>query len=174
MSDGLNIAVLTVSDSRTVETDTSGQFLVDSLAAEGHLLGARTLVEDNVYALRAVISNWIADEKIEVILITGGTGFTDRDRTPEAVKPLLDQDIEGYGELFRALSYQEIGTSTVQSRAVGGLVNNTLVFCMPGSTGACKTAWNGILKDQLDINHKPCNFAELIKKSFYSHESVSE
>jgi molybdenum cofactor biosynthesis protein B len=174
MSDGLSIAVLTVSDSRTVETDTSGQFLVDSLTAAEHQLGARDLVEDNIYKLRAVVSSWIADEKIEVILVTGGTGFTQRDITPEAVLPLLDQEIAGYGELFRALSYQEIGTSTVQSRAVGGLVNNTLVFCMPGSTGACKTAWTGILKDQLDIKHKPCNFAELIKQSYYSHDATGE
>jgi len=169
MSNGLSIAVLTVSDSRIEETDTSGQFLVDSLLADGHELGARALVEDNVYKLRAVVSNWIADEKIEVILVTGGTGFTQRDTTPEAITPLLDKEIEGYGELFRALSYEEIGTSTVQSRAVGGLVNNTLVFCMPGSTGACKTAWNGILKNQLDMDHKPCNFAELIKQSYYTH-----
>lgn len=174
MSKGLSIAVLTVSDSRTVETDTSGQYLVDSLAADGHRLGARELVEDDIYKIRAVVSNWIADEQIEVVLITGGTGFTKRDITPEAIMPLLDQEIEGYGELFRALSYKEIGASTVQSRAVAGLVNNTLVFCMPGSTGACKTAWSGIIKNQLDIDHKPCNFAELLKQSYYSHGATGE
>jgi|TARA_Y100000310_G_scaffold336846_2_gene422448 molybdenum cofactor biosynthesis protein B len=174
MSDGLSIAVLTVSDSRTLETDTSGQFLADSAAAAGHQLDARELVEDNVYKIRAIVSNWIADEQIEVVLITGGTGFTERDTTPEAVTPLLDQEIAGYGELFRALSYEEIGASTVQSRAVGGMVNNTLVFCMPGSTGACKTAWSGIIKDQLDIDHRPCNFAELLKNASYSHGAASE
>ncbi|HJN48968.1 MAG: molybdenum cofactor biosynthesis protein B [Pseudomonadales bacterium] len=174
MSNAMSIAVLTVSDSRTVATDTSGQFLVDSLAEAGHHLGARELVEDNIYKIRAVVSNWIADEQIEVVLITGGTGFTQRDTTPEAIVPLLHQEIAGYGELFRALSYKEIGASTVQSRAVGGLVNNTLVFCMPGSTGACRTAWNGIIKDQLDIDNKPCNFAELLKTASYSHGATSE
>jgi molybdenum cofactor biosynthesis protein B len=117
-----------------------------------------------MYQLRAAVSNWIADSAIEVVLVTGGTGFTSRDSTPEALTPLFDVDITGFGELFRQLSYEEIGTSTIQSRAFAGIANNTVVFCMPGSTGACKTAWNRVLKDQLNIEHRPCNFAELIRK----------
>lgn len=158
------MAVLTVSDTRTPETDTSGQYLVDSLVAEGHELVDRDLVTDDIYRLRAVVSRWIADPEVEIVLMTGGTGFTARDSTPEAIKPLFDKEISGFGELFRSLSLQDIGTATVQSRAVAGLANNTLIFCMPGSTGACKTAWSGILKEQLDIDYRPCNFAELIKK----------
>jgi molybdenum cofactor biosynthesis protein B len=159
----LKIAVLTVSDSRTIETDTSGQFLCDALQKAGHVLADRALIADDIYLLRARVSAWIADKEVEVILLTGGTGFTKRDSTPEAIEPLLDTLVPGFGELFRVLSYEEIGTSTVQSRALGGLANNTLVFCMPGSTGACKTAWGGILEQQLDINNRPCNFAELIR-----------
>lgn len=155
----LNIAVLTLSDSRTFENDTSGQFLEDSLLKSGHKLAARELCKDEVYTTRAIVSNWIADPGIDVIISTGGTGLTQRDSTPEALKPLFDRDIEGFGELFRQLSYDDIGTSTVQSRAVAGLANETLVFCLPGSTGACRTAWDGILKAQLDASHRPCNFA---------------
>jgi len=169
MTEPLNIAVLTVSDTRTPANDTSGQFLAEALQAAGHRLSAREISKDDRYAVRAIVSAWIADKAIEVILITGGTGFTGRDVTPEAVMPLLDREIEGFGELFRSLSFAEIGPSTIQSRALGGIVNDTLVFCMPGSPGACKTAWDGILKAQLDITSKPCNFAELIKKSFYTH-----
>ncbi|MFC1776740.1 molybdenum cofactor biosynthesis protein B [Pseudomonadota bacterium] len=154
----LNIAILTLSDSRTFETDTSGQVLVDSLKAAGHHLAARELCKDDIYISRAIVSKWIADEWVDVIISTGGTGLTRRDSTPEALKPLFDQNIEGFGELFRQLSYEEIGTSTVQSRAVAGLANQTLVFCLPGSTGACRTGWNRILKEQLDASHKPCNF----------------
>lgn len=164
MTNGLNIAVLTVSDTRTLDTDTSGQYLCDELAQAGHHLAARHIEIDDMYQLRAVVSKWIADETIEVVLVTGGTGFTTRDSTPEALAPLFDADITGFGELFRQLSYAEIGTSTVQSRAFAGLANNTVIFCMPGSTGACRTAWTGILKQQLDIDHRPCNFAELIRK----------
>lgn len=164
MTDGLNIGVLTVSDTRTIETDTSGQYLCDALAENGHTLAARQIEIDDMYRLRAVVSNWIADPGVEVILVTGGTGFTTRDSTPEALTPLFDVDITGFGELFRQLSYEEIGTSTVQSRAFAGMANGTVIFCMPGSTGACKTAWTGILQTQLDINHRPCNFAELIRK----------
>lgn len=164
MDGALKIAVLTVSDTRTLENDTSGQYLVDSATEAGHVIADRTIEIDDLYILRARVSQWIADPEVEVILLTGGTGFTTRDSTPEAIEPLLDQFIDGFGELFRQLSYQEIGTSTVQSRALGGIANGTLVFCMPGSTGACKTAWGGILSTQLDINHRPCNFAELIKK----------
>lgn len=164
MASGLNIAVLTVSDTRTLESDTSGQYLCDSLAEAGHSLSARQIEIDDMYRLRAIVSAWVADPAVEVILVTGGTGFTTRDSTPEALAPLFDVDIVGFGELFRQLSYEDIGTSTVQSRAFGGIANNTAIFCMPGSTGACKTAWDGILLQQLDINHKPCNFAELIRK----------
>ncbi len=164
MTGSLKIAVLTVSDTRTVETDTSGQFLCDALQESQHLLIDRKIEIDDIYRLRSVVSLWIANPEIEVILITGGTGFTTRDSTPEAITPLLDSQIDGFGELFRALSFQEIGTSTVQSRALGGMANDTLIFCMPGSTGACRTGWNGILKEQLDITFRPCNFAELIRK----------
>ena len=155
----LNIAILTLSDSRTFENDTSGQLLEDSLTAAGHKLAARELCKDEIYTTRAIVSAWIADAGIDVIISTGGTGLTQRDSTPEALKPLFDQHIEGFGELFRQLSYEEIGTSTVQSRAIGGLANQTLVFCLPGSTGACRTGWNRILKEQLDSSHRPCNFA---------------
>jgi molybdopterin adenylyltransferase len=164
MNDKLNIAVLTVSDTRGLDTDTSGQFLCDALLAESHHLADRAIIIDDRYLLRARVSAWIAQPEIEVILLTGGTGFTARDSTPEAILPLLDVEVPGFGELFRHLSYLEIGTSTVQSRAIAGIANNTLIFCMPGSTGACRTAWDGILKTQLDINNRPCNFAELIKK----------
>ena len=155
----LNIAVLTLSDSRTTETDTSGQALVDSLTAAGHRLAARDLCPDDVYASRAVVSAWIADEGIDVVITTGGTGLTARDSTPEALAPLFDRKVEGFGELFRQLSFKQIGTSTIQSRAVAGLANQTLIFCLPGSTGACHDVWNGILEEQLDIRHRPCNFA---------------
>ena len=155
----LNIAILTLSDSRTFENDTSGQLLEDSLAAAGHKLAARELCKDEIYISRAIVSSWIADERVDVIISTGGTGLTQRDSTPEALKPLFDQNIEGFGELFRQLSYEEIGTSTVQSRALAGLANQTLIFCLPGSTGACRTGWNRILEEQLDSRHRPCNFA---------------
>ncbi|MFL0801332.1 MAG: molybdenum cofactor biosynthesis protein B [Agarilytica sp.] len=159
----LNIAVLTVSDTRDESNDTSGQFLIDGLLTSGHQLTERTIVKDDIYAIRAKISSWIADDVTHAILITGGTGFTSRDSTPEAVTPLLDKVVEGFGELFRAESFKEIGTSTVQSRAVAGLANNTIVFCMPGSTGACRTAWNGIISGQLDSRQGPCNFVPHLK-----------
>ena len=155
----LNIAILTLSDSRTFETDTSGQVLEDSLNAAGHNLAARELCKDDIYISRAIVSGWIADAGIDVIISTGGTGLTRRDSTPQALKPLFDQNIEGFGELFRQLSWDEIGTSTIQSRALAGLANQTLIFCLPGSTGACRTGWNRILKEQLDSRHRPCNFA---------------
>lgn len=161
MADKLNIAVLTVSDTRTMDNDTSGQYLADSLIDAGHHLIARDLIRDDVYDIRAVVSRWIADQEVQVVLITGGTGFSRRDTTPEAVAPLLEREIIGFGELFRAISFEEIGTSTVQSRAIAGMVNDTLIFCMPGSTGACRTAWEKILKEQLDPGNSPCNFAEL-------------
>jgi len=155
----LNIALLTLSDSRTFENDTSGQFLEDSLLKAGHRLAVRDLCKDEVYTTRAIVSAWIADAGIDVIISTGGTGLTLRDSTPEALKPLFDRQIEGFGELFRQVSFNDIGTSTVQSRAIAGLANETLVFCLPGSTGACRTGWDEILTEQLDASHRPCNFA---------------
>lgn len=154
----LRIAVLTVSDTRQIDTDTSGQYLVDALLAAGHELIDRQIVKDDIYQLRAVVSAWIASPDIQVILTTGGTGFSGRDSTPEALGVLFDKQIEGFGELFRHYSLIEIGTSTIQSRAVAGMANRTLVFCMPGSTGACKTAWSQILQPQLNASTKPCNF----------------
>ena len=153
-----NIAVLTVSDTRDESTDTSGAYLVDALKADGHQLIDKQIVIDDPYKIRAVVSQWIADENINIIMITGGTGFTARDTTPEAVSVLFDKQVEGFGELFRAVSYQEIGSSTIQSRALAGFANNTVIFCMPGSTGACKTAWTKIIKEQINSQHKPCNF----------------
>ncbi len=153
----LNISVLTVSDTRTRETDTSGEALVQLLGGAGHTLAARELVPDDIYQIRAVISRWIAEPGIQVILITGGTGFAGRDSTVEAVTPLFDKTVDGFGELFRQVSFAEIGTSTIQSRATAGLANRTLMFCLPGSTGACKTGWE-IIESQLDARHKPCNF----------------
>jgi molybdenum cofactor biosynthesis protein B len=163
MSGTLNVAVLTVSDTRTKETDTSGQFLEDALLEAGHSLADRGIVIDDIYQIRAVLSAWIADPEVHSVLVTGGTGFSGRDSTPEAVQPLFDKTIEGFGEVFRALSFEEIGSSTVQSRAIAGLANRTAIFCMPGSTGACKTAWNGLIRDQLDVEHRPCNFVKVLK-----------
>ena len=154
----LRIAVLTVSDTRQLDTDTSGQYLVDSLIAAGPELIERQIVKDDIYQLRAVVSDWIANPDIQVILTTGGTGFSGRDSTPEALSILFDKQIEGFGEMFRHFSLLEIGTSTIQSRAVAGMANRTLIFCMPGSTGACKTAWSTILQAQLNADTKPCNF----------------
>lgn len=154
----LNIAVLTVSDTRTEDTDTSGNYLVEAIAEAGHNVVTKEIVIDDKYKLRELVSRWIADGDINTIISTGGTGFTGRDTTPEALSVLFDKNIEGFGELFRHISYTEIGTSTVQSRAFAGIANNTGIFCLPGSTGACKTGWNGILKEQLDSRHRPCNF----------------
>lgn len=154
----LNIAVVTVSDTRTDENDTSGAYLQKELIKAGHNLIEKHICKDDVYRLRALVANLIADPSIQALLLTGGTGFTRRDNTVVAIKPLLDSSIDGFGELFRALSYQEIGSSTIQSRAFAGLSNDTAIFCMPGSTGACKTAWEGIIAEQLNSLHKPCNF----------------
>lgn len=154
----VNIAVLTISDTRTEANDTSGDALVDGLREAGHRLAARQICVDDVYRLRAVVSAWIADPDIDVIITTGGTGLTERDSTPEALMPLFDRVVDGFGELFRQLSLQDVGSSTVQSRALAGLANRTMVFCVPGSTGACRTAWQGILREQLDATHRPCNF----------------
>lgn len=165
----LNIAVLTVSDSRTQDNDTSGGFLAEALEVAGHNLIEKQIVIDDKYQLRAQVSQWIASDNIQVVLATGGTGFTKRDTTPEALSILFDKQIEGFGELFRHISYLEIGTSTVQSRALAGMANKTAIFCMPGSTNACKTAWNGILKEQLDGSHRPCNFVDHLKNVTATH-----
>ncbi len=158
----LKVAVLTVSDTRDESSDTSGRYLVDALQLAGHALAEKQIVRDDIYQIRAVLSRWIADAEVKAVLVTGGTGFSGRDSTPEAVLPLFDKIIEGFGEIFRAYSLQEIGSSTIQSRAVAGLANNTVIFCMPGSTGACKTAWVNIIREQLDSAHRPCNFVGVL------------
>ena len=163
MGAALKVAILTVSDTRTQETDTSGALLEGALREAGHEIADRQIVIDDVYQLRAIVSQWIADPEVEVILTTGGTGFSGRDSTPEALAPLFDKTIDGFGEVFRSLSHTEIGSSTVQSRALAGLANGTVIFCMPGSTGACRTAWEGVLRDQLDSEHKPCNFVGVLR-----------
>jgi molybdenum cofactor biosynthesis protein B len=160
----LDIAIVTVSDSRTEADDNSGGLLKEKAKAAGHRVVGKEIVPDDVYLMRAVFSRWIADPGVQVILSTGGTGITGRDSTPEAIAPLLDKRIEGFGELFRSASLEEIGTSTVQSRALAGLANGTLIFCLPGSSGACRTAWDKILEPQLDHRSRPCNFAQLIPR----------
>ena len=160
----LNIAVLTVSDSRTEETDKSGALLVQRLGAAGHRLAEKRIVPDDVYRIRAVVAQWIAEESVQVAISTGGTGVTGRDGTPEAIAPLLDKTIEGFGETFRMLSYEEIKTSTLQSRALAGVANGTYVFCLPGSSGACRTAWDRIIAAQLDYRTRPCNLVELMPR----------
>ena len=157
----LRIAVLTVSDTRGAAEDSSGDFLAAALAEAGHSLAARVLLRDDKYALRAQVSTRIADEGIDGILVTGGTGFTGRDSTPEALLPLLDKLMDGFGELFRSLSYEDIGTSTMQSRAFAGLANATFVFCLPGSTSACRLGWEKLIRPQLDARTRPCNLAAL-------------
>ena len=157
----LNLCVLTVSDTRTLAEDSSGDYLVQSLTDAGHRLAERALLKDDRYQLRAVVSRWIADEGVDGVLVTGGTGFTGRDSTPEALLPLLDKQMDGFGELFRAVSFEEIGTSTLHSRAFAGLSNGTFVFALPGSTSACRTAWEKIIRAQLDSRTKPCNLATL-------------
>jgi molybdenum cofactor biosynthesis protein B len=160
----LNIAVMTVSDTRTEATDTSGTTLVELLTQAGHQLADRQIVPDNLYRIRALVSQWIADSAINAIITTGGTGITGRDTTPEAVSALFDKQIDGFGELFRALSYEEINTSTIQSRAVAGVANATFIFCLPGSTGACRTGWGKIISHQLDYRTRPCNLVELMPR----------
>ncbi|WP_018971215.1 molybdenum cofactor biosynthesis protein B [Rudaea cellulosilytica] len=157
----LNLCVLTVSDTRSAHNDTSGDYLCDALAAAGHRLHARAISRDDKYNLRAIVSTWIAQADVHGILVTGGTGFTGRDSTPEALLPLLDKQMPGFGEMFRVLSFEEIGTSTLQSRAFAGLANDKFVFCLPGSTSACKTAWEKLIQAQLDSRTAPCNLAGL-------------
>jgi molybdenum cofactor biosynthesis protein B len=160
----VNIAILTISDSRTLDNDASGKVLQDKALADGHQVVDRQIVPDDIYKIRATVSQWIADSGVQAVVTTGGTGLTGRDGTPEAVKVLFDKEIEGFGELFRSLSYQTIKTSTIQSRAIAGVANGTFIFCLPGSSGACRTGWDEILHDQLDARHKPCNFVELMPR----------
>ncbi|MDH5424600.1 MAG: molybdenum cofactor biosynthesis protein B [Gammaproteobacteria bacterium] len=160
----LNLAVLTISDSRTEDDDTSGKALVERAIAAEHKVLSKKIVTDDIYQIRAAISGWIADPEIHAVVTTGGTGVTGRDGTPEAVQPLLDKEIEGFGEMFRMISYNEIKTSALQSRAIAGVANGTYIFCLPGSSGACRTGWDSIIKEQLDHRTSPCNLAMLIPR----------
>jgi len=160
----LNIAVLTISDTRTQETDKSGNLLVKLTQDTGHQVVEHLITKDNIYSIRRIISKWIDTKSINVVITTGGTGVTGRDGTPEAVEVLLDKEIDGFGEIFRYLSYKKIKTSTVQSRALAGVANSTYIFCLPGSPGACKDAWTDIIQHQLNSNNKPCNLVELIPR----------
>ena len=157
----LQLCVLTVSDSRALADDSSGDYLIAALTESGHHVVERALLPDDRYRLRALVSRWIADASVDGVLVTGGTGFTGRDSTPEALLPLLDKTMPGFGELFRAVSFDEIGTSSLQSRAFAGLANGTFVFALPGSTSACRTAWEKIIRAQLDARTRPCNLATL-------------
>jgi len=160
----VGIAVLTVSDSRDEQTDKSGRLLVDRLTGAGHRLAEKRIVPDDVYRIRAEVSRWIADPDVNVVITTGGTGVTGRDGTPEAVQPLLDKVLDGFGEMFRSISYADIRTSTLQSRALAGVANGTYVFCVPGSSGACATAWDELISAQLDARTRPCNLVELMPR----------
>ena len=160
----LNIAVMTVSDTRTEADDKSGKLLIEKLTDAGHQLAEKAIVPDDIYKMRAVASRWIADESVQAIITTGGTGLTGRDSTPEAMRALFDKTIEGFGELFRWLSWEEIGTSTIQSRAIAGIANGTPIFCLPGSSGACTTGWDRIISHQLDAGYRPCNLVELMPR----------
>ncbi|MER2493810.1 molybdenum cofactor biosynthesis protein B [Catenovulum sediminis] len=161
----LNIAILTISDTRDLTTDSSGEYLVNAAREYGHQVVERIIVKDDIYQIRAVLSNWIASEHIQAVITTGGTGFTGRDSTPEAVVPLFDKQVEGFGELFRQISYRDIATSTIQSRAIAGMANGVVIFCLPGSTGACKTGWDDIISKQLDASVRPCNFVAHLKQA---------
>jgi molybdenum cofactor biosynthesis protein B len=160
----VRIAVLTVSDTRTQKTDKSGPLLVSMIEEAGHELAEHAIVEDDAKAIRKQVKRWIKDPEVDVVITTGGTGFTGRDVTPEAVKPLFEKEIDGFSALFHMLSYEKVGTSTVQSRACGGVANGTYIFCVPGSPGACRDAWEGILKFQLDNRHRPCSFVEIMPR----------
>lgn len=160
----VNIAVLTVSDTRTLETDKSGDTLVGMIGEAGHTVCDRAIVADDIKALQAKVSTWISDPGVDVVITTGGTGFTGRDVTPEALQPLFEKHIDGFSTVFHMISYEKIETSTVQSRACAGSANGTFIFCLPGSPGACKDAWGGILKFQLDNRHRPCNFVEIMPR----------
>ncbi|MFZ1773106.1 MAG: molybdenum cofactor biosynthesis protein B [Rhizobiaceae bacterium] len=160
----LGIAVLTVSDTRTLENDKSGTTLADRIADAGHKLAARAIVRDDIGEIRAIVTQWSNDPAIDAIITTGGTGFTGRDVTPEALEPLFEKHMDGFSAVFHRISYEKIGTSTIQSRATGGVLNATYVFVLPGSPGACKDGWDHILKDQLDYRHMPCNFVEIMPR----------
>jgi molybdopterin adenylyltransferase len=160
----LRIAVLTVSDTRNEATDKSGALLVERLRGAGHVLAAKAIVRDDIFAIRAVVSAWIADNDVEVVITTGGTGVTGRDGTPEAIAVLLEKEIDGFGELFRMISYEEIGASSLQSRCLAGVANATYIFCLPGSSGACATGWDKLIAPQLDFRTRPCNLAELMPR----------
>ena len=160
----ISIAVLTVSDSRDEQSDKSGRLLVERLTRAGHRLAEKLIVPDDIYQIRAALSRWIADPQVNAVITTGGTGVTGRDGTPEAVQPLLDKVLDGFGEMFRSLSYADIKTSTLQSRALAGVANATYVFCVPGSSGACATAWDALIEAQLDLRTRPCNLVELMPR----------
>ena len=160
----LNIAVLTISDTRSLADDKSGATLADRLTAAGHRLAAREMVTDDVEAIRAVIRRWIADEGVDAIITTGGTGFTGRDVTPEALEPLFEKRMDGFSTAFHLVSHAKIGSSTIQSRATAGVAGSTFIFCLPGSPGACRDAWDEILVHQLDYRYRPCNFVELMPR----------
>ena len=160
----VGFAVLTVSDTRTLEDDKSGDTLAARIEKAGHRLAARAIVADDVEAIRAVVRRWADDAAVDAVIATGGTGFTGRDVTPEAIEPLFDKRMDGFSQVFHRISYDKIGTSTIQSRATGGVMNATYVFVLPGSPGACKDAWDGILKPQLDYRHMPCNFVEIMPR----------
>ena len=160
----LNIAVLTVSDTRDESNDKSGATLVEHIFQAGHHVAEKKIVPDNIYQIRAVVSQWIVNANIDVIITTGGTGVTGRDGTPEAIAPLLDKTLEGFGEIFRFISFTEIKTSTIQSRAIAGVANGTYIFCLPGSANACKTAWENIIAAQLDSRTRPCNLVQLMPR----------
>jgi len=158
----LTIAILTISDTRDEQSDKSGNYLAEAVQQAGHKLSSKVIVKDDMYSIRAQLSQWIADPSIQTIITTGGTGFSQRDITPEAIRPLLDKEIPGFGEYFRTISIEQVGTSTIQSRALAGTANNTYLFSLPGSGNACKTGWQDILLQQLDYTHRPCNFVELL------------
>ncbi|HRD75960.1 MAG TPA: molybdenum cofactor biosynthesis protein B [Hyphomicrobiaceae bacterium] len=160
----VRIAVLTVSDTRSLEDDKSGTTLVGLLTEAGHTLADRAIVTDDVAKIRARVLGWIADPAIDVVITTGGTGFTGRDVTPEAIRPLFEKEIDGFSTVFHMISFQKIETSTIQSRACGGLAHGTYIFCLPGSPGACRDGWNAILRFQLDNRHRPCNFVEIMPR----------
>ncbi|MDH3196463.1 MAG: molybdenum cofactor biosynthesis protein B [Hyphomicrobiales bacterium] len=160
----VSIAVLTVSDSRSLDDDRSGDTLAGRLGDAGHVLADRRIVRDDVEAIRAVVRGWIADPGVDVVITTGGTGFTGRDVTPEALEPLFEKRMDGFSEVFHRISYDKIGTSTIQSRATGGVAGATYIFVLPGSPGACKDAWDGIIGPQLDYRHRPCNFVEIMPR----------
>ncbi len=160
----IRIAILTMSDTRSASEDKSGDVLAKRVKSAGHAVADRAIVKDDIAAIRAKVEGWIADPEIDCVITTGGTGFTGRDVTPEAVKPLFEKDIEGFAVLFHMLSYQKVATSTIQSRACAGVARGTYIFCLPGSPGACKDAWDGILQFQLDMRHRPCNLVEIMPR----------